>query len=250
MSDPVFLPYIRQGLSQSAGDADPLSGPLPARASVRATVDLVDSAGATAGSSTTRSLAGPGDVTGIDQAQILRREPPPGTADFETTRIAFVELIAPTLPWLLTPAAPTAEGGLRPWLVLVVVEESDAVRFTTRDDGVQVLEVDADHVATQLWDLADSHVWTHAQSSADDLDASLAAGNGEVIARLMCPRKLKVARRYRAALVPAFDAGVAAGLGQPGPTGDILPAWDLDEPRWAHPSRLRHVDIRHQRRTR
>ena len=230
MSDPVFLPYIRRGLSQSVGVADPLSGPLPSRASVTATVDLVDSTGATASSSTTRSLAGPGDVRGIDEAQILRREPPPGTVDFETTRIAFVELLAPALPWLLTPAAPTAEGGLRPWLVLIVVEESDGVRFSTRSDGVQVLDVDADHVAAQLWDLADSHVWTHAQSSADDLDASLAAGRGEVIARLMCPRKLKVAHSYRAALVPAFDAGVAAGLGQPIAPGEIHPAWDLDDP--------------------
>ena len=43
-------------------------------------------------------LRGPGDVTGLDAAQIIRVEPKPNTRDFEPNFFPFVELISPELP--------------------------------------------------------------------------------------------------------------------------------------------------------
>ncbi len=70
----------------------------------------------------------------------------------------------------------------------------------------------------QLPDLAESHDWAHVQSLAapSDVVAELGATPGAVIARLVCPRRLAPATRYRAAVVGAF---AAAGE-------QLLPAWD------------------------
>src|SRR5262249_22119594 len=59
---------------------------------------------------------------------------------------------------------------------------------------------------------------------AGELDDS----SGAVIARLICPRQLVPGRQYRAALVPAFDVGCAAGLGADTSEFDVAaPAWVL-----------------------
>ena len=211
---------------------DPLRGPLPAAAELHVDVELVDSIGNTTTTGHTRPLLGPGQVTGIDAAQIIRFEPAPGSTGVETNYFPFVELLAPDLPWLLTPASPGPDGGLRPWLVLIVVEEGAGVTFDSAGTGsAGTITVDADQIGQQLWDLADSYAWTHVQSSVADtaIAAAVEAGSGTVIARMLCPRKLRRSRSYRAAVVPAFEAGRAAGLGLPLPAGDLTPAWTLDQ---------------------
>ena len=232
MTTPTFLPWLRRGLARSAGPVDPLRGPLPAAAELHVDVELVDSIGNTTTTGHTRPLLGPGQVTGIDAAQIIRFEPAPGSIGVETNYFPFVELLAPDLPWLLTPASPGPDGGLRPWLVLIVVEEGTGVTFDSAGAGsAGTITVDADQIGQQLWDLADSYAWTHVQSSVSDtaIAAAVEAGSGTVIARMLCPRKLRRSRSYRAAVVPAFEAGRAAGLGLPLPAGDLTPAWTLDQ---------------------
>ena len=67
-------------------------------------------------------LYGPGDVTGVNAAQIVRRDPAPGTTRFEAGYMPQVQFARADLPWLFTPAAPgTRRTRLRPWLVLVAV---------------------------------------------------------------------------------------------------------------------------------
>lgn len=228
MNMPRLLPWVRRGLA--GGAPDPLSGPLPATARLRAELELRDDRGVAVATSHDVALAGPADAVGIDGAQIIRYEPPDATADFEPNYFPFVELLAPDLPWLLTPAAPTADGALRPWLVLVVVELGPGVRYAVPPAGPPTLEIDGDRVASELWDLADSYAWTHVQSAVPDAQvaAAIAAGSGAVIARMLCPRKLRADRSYRAAVVPAFDVGVAAALGEPVSATEIAPAWDID----------------------
>ena len=60
----------------------------------------------------------------------MRLVPPDGAVDVEANDFPFVELVAPDLPWLLTPAqaTPTVER-LRPWLVLVCVEEREGIEY-------------------------------------------------------------------------------------------------------------------------
>ena len=55
-------------------------------------------------------LLGPGDITSMDAAAVIRTDPRDGADAFEPNYLAMVELALPDLPWLFTPAAPTAHG--------------------------------------------------------------------------------------------------------------------------------------------
>ena len=175
-------------------------------------------------------MHGPGDVLGIDPRQIVRTEPTAGTTDFEPNYFAHLELGEAALPWLFTPAAPDlAADQLRPWCVLVVVAVQDGV---TVGPGkvLPVLEISRPAIpGRELPDLAESWAWVHAQAVAAEgttPQQALAGDERLSLARLLCPRRLDPLTSYHACLVPAFDAGVAAGLGEPVSTEtSIAPAW-------------------------
>lgn len=231
VTGPAFLPWLRRGLSVGIGEPDPLAGPLPLRGTVTGQVTVSDDRGSNESAQRARTLVGPGDVVGIDAAQIVRFEPPDGAVDVEDNYLAFVELASPDLPWLLSPAAPGAQGALRPWLALIcVAADGPGAEFDATADPCAVLRLDAATAATELPDLAESWAWVHVHSAvpAGDVSAEVERGSGGVTARVLSPRRLRPGRRYRAALVPAFDAGRDAGLGlQPdsAPT-QVRPAWD------------------------
>ena len=71
LGDYAFVPFVRTGLAAAIRSA-----PTANRATVRAAVDLADSADISAKRSLTRDLTlyGPGDVTGLDLGQIIRRQ--------------------------------------------------------------------------------------------------------------------------------------------------------------------------------
>jgi hypothetical protein len=211
-------------------DADP-TGALPLRGALKATVDLADSRGVTASADVTLPLVGPGDVVGLDAGQVVRMVPPDGAVDVETNDFPFVELVAPDLPWLLTPAqATTDRDRLRPWLVLVCVEEREGIEFDTTTQPLAVLRLSGADAEIELPDLGESWAWAHVQSMVPkpQIDGELQNSSGGVIARLMCPRQLVGGRRYRAAVVPAFDVGLAAGLGRDSSEFTTAgPAWIL-----------------------
>ena len=234
MSGPLFLPWLRRGIGQGLGVTDDLSGPLPHRGEIMAFVDLEDDQGGTARAEHGLSLLGPGDVVGLSASQVVRRYPESGASDAETGYFPLVEMVAPELPWILTPAAPTAENALRPWLVLVVCEVREGVEYDWRGDLTRgVLSLSAAVAQDELPDLADSYAWSHVQSLVEPsrVGAEVDAASGAVIARFVCPRRLLPARSYRAALVPAFDLGVRTGMGQAVEEPfEIRPAWDLSAP--------------------
>ncbi len=225
----LFLPWLRRGIGQAVGGADSLSGPLVLRPELTAFVTLADDAGGSETAESPLSLLGPGDVTGIAASQVVRCEPSPGTVDYESNYLPYVELAAPELPWLLTPASATTANALRPWLVLVVVEVRSGVELT----GPAVLEIEAGLVDEELPPLEDSYAWAHVVSAveAGDVPGEIEAGSGAVVARLVCPRRLQPGRHYRAAIVPAFAIGRDAALGRPLDSHtDLRPAWVADEP--------------------
>jgi hypothetical protein len=222
VSAPSFLPWLRQGLARGIGGRDPRSGPLALRAALHCSVTLEDSLGASRTATSPLAILGPGDVTGIDATQVVRREPVPGTVDADPSLLPALELAAPDLPWLLTPAAPDRRAALRPWIVLVCVEERAGVVYDATGPTGPMLRIGGDAVAVELPDLADAWAWAHVQAmvAAEAVEASVAAADGAVLARLLAPRRLVPARTYRAALVPAFVAG----------DDELVPAWDVDAP--------------------
>lgn len=215
-----FLPWMRRGLARALTAPAPDGVPTSAAGVVTASVTLD-------GEAIVRDvlLRGPGDVVGLSQAQIVRVDPADGTVDFEPNYFAAVELLAPDLPWMFTPAAPT-DDKLVPWLVLVVVAEGHGVRLT---DAKLALSAPAD-ASRELPDLRDAWAWAHVQAATEVSDArsvgdAFAAEPEAFLARLVCPRRLDAGTRYLACVVPAFEAGRRAGLGLAVDNADASFAW-------------------------
>ncbi len=226
----VFLPWVRQGLAARIATADPLTAPLPAQAPLDIALAVNNSNAASMGV----RLIGPADVLGIDPRQVIRTEPPAGTDNYESNDLAAIEFDNPDLPWLFTPAAAGAQGRLRPWLVLVVVRKTDGVRLRPpRDEPLPVLEIAPPALpSAELPDLADSWAWAHAQlgthenATEDDLRAVLDSRPELSVSRLLSPRLLTAFTDYIACVVPAFETGRRAGLGQSADANAALtPAW-------------------------
>ena len=152
-------------------------------------------------------LFGPGDVIGLDPRHVIRTEPRNFTVNFEPNYLCGIEFDTPDLPWLFTPASPNG-GRLRPWVALIVLKPDEFKQPNIAPNPLPVIDVS--NIAA-LPDLADSWNWAHVQVSGDTPIASAAAG--DVISRLLCPRRLDPETPYTAFLVPAFEIGRLAGVG-------------------------------------
>jgi hypothetical protein len=229
----TWLPWYRTGLATA------LSGTPPA-GSARANLP----AGLTLTGATTHNgqvpvqLAGPGDIAGLDPAEVRRCEPHDGCADFEPEYLPYMELASPDLPWRFTPlgpatsplpdpehpnATPATQRRLTPWLALVVVTADQASVAPAANGRLPVLSCPA----AELPDPAETWAWAHVLVSTTDGADPLAAASdpSQSSARLVCPRHLQSGTAYRAFLVPTFTAGVAAGGIDTTGRNPLDPAW-------------------------
>lgn len=222
-----FLPWLRAGAAQAISAEDSLSGALAANATLKPWVQIAGHDAIVQ----TAMLRGPGHVTALGAQAIVKMEPSEGTQDFERNYFPFVELRPADLPWRFTPASPGDNNQLRPWLVLVVVRQQEGVSITAEPGAkLPVLRIEAPaKPSLDLPDLSDSAAWAHVQTSLppDELTDALQNNTSAAVARLMCPRYLEPNAAWIACLVPAFDVGRHAGLGEDGATGsEAHPAWD------------------------
>jgi hypothetical protein len=223
----TFLPWARRGLVARTSPV-PVDGPLPAHAGVTVGLRL-------SGLPESRfdlTLSGPGDVLGVDRRFIVRTDPRPQSTGVEPNYLPLIEFDPPDFPWLFTPASSGPGDRLRPWCVLVVVDLA-VVDPPRVDPGrpLPVLVLPRELAAAELPDLGESWAWAHAQLIAPNGESpgtALAERPAMNVSRLLAPRRLEPGKRYAACLVPAFDAGVAAGLGA-APDGDapLGPAWSM-----------------------
>lgn len=182
-------------------------------------------------------LYGPGDIVGLDDDRIVRREPEPATHSHPPRQFPVVEFDRADLPWLFSPQRADKQGRTHPWLTLVVAEEthSDVSFEALGPAGLPVLEAPA----SELPPAADAWLWAHAQFVHDeddilDDDGDKVRSEGEdydgegpapiippemetesihTRSRIICPRNLEAQVEYRACLVPVFEPGRRAGLG-------------------------------------
>jgi hypothetical protein len=231
MSEPIgtytFVPWIRQGVANN------ISG---VTTTGRATVDVaLQLEGTLKGGGVitepvgrTVELYSPGDIIGIDSAQISRIEPEHWVTNFEPNYFVSIEFYDEDFPWRYTPALPDNRK-LLPWLALIVLEEGVEFKEGVNIAGrpLSFIEVTADF-ADVFPDASEAWAWAHAHFNAEfsaavveEDPAIAAAGAQQVIdqapdtacSRLLCPRKLKPKTAYHAFLVPAFESGRLAGLG-------------------------------------
>lgn len=252
-----FLPWVRQGISAQINEPDTLGDPLGKTG--RPTVDVslsltgirvgAQSATPITGPAENPSLSdkpvfkvieliGPGDITGIKSTAIVKTEPLSGVATFEPNYLPYIEFYEEDFPWRYTPAS--ANGGkLRPWLVLVVLEEGEFERrffpgapLSAITHGTRPLAFPP-REETWAW----AHVQVNRPLVGNDIPAALRAVVDDnpnlASARLLCPRRLKANTNYTAFLLPAFEQGRLAGLGAP---ADRIRSTDIQACSWAdHP---------------
>jgi hypothetical protein len=235
-----FLSWARRGIGASIN-----SGPSGSDQRVSVSVQLSVNAQLNGNTNTVKPAAmqvevlDARDVTGIDPQRIIRTEPLDGTMNFEPNYLCAVEFSVPDLPWMYSPAGPTGSENssaktcpsgdrLVPWLALIVLRQNEFTPPTP--PVVNVIQV---QTLSALQDLSDSWNWAHVQISGDkSLTDNL--GNHDtspnVIARLICQRRLDPQTSYSAFLVPAFQAGVLKAMGQDSSKANPTdPAWTHDD---------------------
>ena len=231
MSDPLaaytFLPWLRRGASSEITRVDG-EGPAASRAAFPIEVSF----NADLNASVSLSLYGPGDVTGLDGRVVIRTWPRADVSSAESNYFPLIEFDQADLPWRYTPARATDRDRLRPWLCLIALKETEIESYEPAgpDRPLSVVNVKS---AEALPRLDQSWAWAHVQvSGVQTIDASamadiLANEPERVLARLLCPRRLESRTAYRAFLVPTFEIGRLAGLGQPIAEGldGLTPAW-------------------------
>jgi hypothetical protein len=131
-------------------------------------------------------VLGPRDALGLQPGAVVTMMPPPESLNAETTKLVYVELAAPDLPWRYTPEV-TSDLSLRPWIVLIV-GTPDEIELQPRSMLTFSAMVAAKHP------LKESARWAHVQDDGHRL-----------ITRLLSPRELEANKPYIAAIVPAFN---------------------------------------------
>ncbi|WP_027155704.1 hypothetical protein [Mesorhizobium sp. WSM2561] len=238
----TFSSWLRRGIGTRITQPDSLgagTSGVPERATVPIDVSLNGT-----GISKNFALIGPGDIIGINPHMVVRTEPRNWISNFEPNYLAFIEFYDEDFLWRYTPARPSGEK-LSPWLSLLVLEAPDngqpgEYEVVNRRDPLPALRITAPGALpplTQNW--AFSHVSVNeGHANPTEFEEFLLSlrepgtiNADKIISRLFSPRKLQVDTAYRAFLVPAFETGRLAGLGQDPSGADAqAPAWAGSSP--------------------
>ena len=164
-------------------------------------------------------LYGPSDIAGILNSIIIRTEPRANYVNVEPNYFPFVEFSQPDFPWRYTPAVPIGiqpSGRLSPWISLIVLKEHEYKPLVTELGKIPQIEIS--NPASCLPNLEQSWGWAHTQitkkiSDPESFKETLSSEPYNVISRILCLRKLEPNVRYFAFLVPTFEVGRLAGIG-------------------------------------
>jgi hypothetical protein len=224
----TFRSWMKRGISGQ----QKLDDPLRASVTIGVSVGAIDP-------SVKLFLHGPRDVKGLDQRVVIRTWPKDGASSAEPNYFPLIEFDQPDLPWRYSPEPPQGDK-VKPWLCVIVLREDDAKNFSPAKAS-QPLGVL--NVATSLLpELDESALWAHVQihgpNPPDDatLAQKLVSERNTFSSRILAVGLLQPEKEYKAFLVPTFEAGRLAGLGQDvGPTNASKLAWTKDVPSIALP---------------
>jgi hypothetical protein len=231
-----FLPWLRQGVANTIATADG-DVTVKTRASIHVSLQL-DGDPVAGGAELTQAIAqdialyGPGDIVAMDARAVVRTEPRSWITNFESNYLAAVDFYDEDFCWRYTPAAPSGTGlRLRPWITLVVLKEGEEF-----DEGKSVADRPVPYItvadasvfpqADQLWAWAHVHFNQSLSSSTDEIvsqdmsvvlprvQSILSTNPDAAYSRLLCPRRLDDNTAYHAFVIPTFETGRLAGLGQ------------------------------------
>jgi hypothetical protein len=220
----TFLPWLRRGLS---GRIETPAGAGASRATLSASFSVASETGRRDLTPVTVNLIGPGDVAGVQPQQIIRTEPQLGVTDFEPNYLAAIDFYDEDFPWRYSPVSPDAASHrLPPWIALVVLKAEEFTRSGAGGQPRASFTLSAAAHRPDIFPVVDQEwAWAHVHVNAAlaganfvpdlaALGATLAANQDIAYARLLSPRKLDPNCGYTAFLVPAFEVGRRAGLGE------------------------------------
>ncbi|MGH8196273.1 MAG: hypothetical protein ACREQ8_18035 [Woeseiaceae bacterium] len=249
----TFLPWMRQGL------ANEITGQSGQRATIPVTITPRGSGvgGGTVNGAPVHhdvQIYGPGDIAGLDVRAIIKNEPRHWITNFEPNYLPYVDFYDEDLPWRYSPVTPQNHR-LLPWIALIVLKDGE---FT---DGKNIKDRPLPYILTnaqtrlqppaQLWAWAHVHMNRNLIGSAflstdsgaiqAKLASELNADPDRGYSRLIAPRRLEANNGYHAFVVPAFESGRLAGLGQ-----DPAGAASFDTPAWTDSSVPTEIPVYHR----
>jgi hypothetical protein len=228
-----FLPWLRRGI------ANQMQTPAAAASRAKLSVSFTVASDTESQPLTPKDvqLIGPGDIIGFNSQLVVRTEPRNWISDFEPNYLSFIEFYDEDFAWRYTPTTPdTAVHRLTPWITLLLLKEAEFERDNSPGKPLPSIKLTAAaNVAalfapdTQLWAWAHVHVNdTLGAGHAPDLEgltAKLGANPDAAYCRLVCPRRLEPNTGYNAVVIPTFEVGRKAGLGEP--VADTDPGLDI-----------------------
>ncbi|PYS22677.1 MAG: hypothetical protein DMF72_12510 [Acidobacteria bacterium] len=219
-----FQSWARKGVSAHIKEPDTLGDPsafLPPNE--RASVPIGVSINATPQPEKDFALIGPGDIIGVHRDMIVRTEPRNWITNVEPNYLAFIEFYDEDFAWRYTPAKPIGDR-LRPWISLLVLKEDEFERDDRRLPlpVVNVKSKSALPPSDETWLFAHVHTeqdidpgeLSDLEKYLRSLQAAVTTDPDKIYCRLLSPRHLDPNTAYHAFLVPAFEVGRLAGLGQ------------------------------------
>jgi len=228
-----FLPWLRRGIANQLQ----LPAAAASRAALSVTVRVRSDVATLDVPSKSILLIGPGDIAGINAQMVIRTEPRHGVTTFEPNYLAYVDFYDEDFAWRYTPDVPDlVKHRLIPWITLLVLKEGEfrplkrrplpAIELTTAKIA-DVLPPD-----TQLWAWAHVHLnESIGNDGAPNLDVigTLLRQNPDLgYCRLMSPRRLDANSSYHAFVIPTFEVGRLAALGDavPDNISGLKRAWE------------------------
>ena len=231
-----FIPWLRLGIAGRIAEQDALGNPSSGMALERAELvvklsleseDVTDKTAIETEVSKTVKMQGPPDVLAVSTKAIVRVEPKAKVNNYESNGLPYIEFYEEDFLWRYTPASAEIGanlGKLSPWLALICLKD-DEFELNNTSEGRPYISIPSEkitgvfHDPTQHW--AWAHVHMNTELEANDLPGQiqevmleLAANPDAGVCRLLCPRKLIKETQYTAFLIPAFETGRRAGLGQ------------------------------------
>jgi hypothetical protein len=229
-----FLPWLRQGIANTISDAD---GDHSIKTRATTHVELQIEGKPVAGTAVLTQTAardvalyGPGDIVGVDERVVVRTEPRNWITNFESNYLAAIDFMDPDFVWRYTPAAPGAKNlRLRPWITLVVLAENEFEEGGSIEGRplpyITIPNTGVLPPADELWAWAHVHVNQPLDEPGEivsgdmsavlpRLESILAQSPDAAYSRLLCPRQLEGNTAYHAFVIPTFETGRLAGIGE------------------------------------
>lgn len=231
-----FSSFLRKGIANSIRNIADLSAgnsgnsAVLARPAIEAAVYVKFDSQAPESVRKSLDVYSPANVAGIDKRAIIRTDPEHYCTNFEPNYVACIEFFEEDFPWRFTPTSINAQQAqnerLTPWLALIVLKEEEFEAPGITADATDVKQLPFLRLANAATPskifvpFAELHHWAHVHVNTDvssnttsSLQQQVDDEGDNCYSRIVCPRRLDANTAYHAFLIPSFETGRLAGLG-------------------------------------